>query len=284
MLGDKRLPSRSGSEHPLAATVARDFYVVCCCCRRGYWGGPVSGVSTSRTCSACPRGSVIRTAGTPSRRARHGDARWCENLLLAGRRFRCRVLPLSVGEGVEVPHPDGRDPLAQVPAQLGLQEMRRCAGQHLLGAPQRPRNMARRVHMRVGAVSGRRPAARPGAADAAAGADRRACARGGPCSATVEGRRAGAGRHSGAFPASRAARVPAPGGYDHPGHRLPGPAAAGGAPGDALRCVPGSPAADLRQDHLGYGAGRPVLRGDVPGSRRARRHAPGGARAGPGRG
>src|SRR5260370_21562428 len=103
MLGDKRLPSRSGSEHPLAATVARDFYVVCCC-RRGYWGGPVSGVSTSRTCSACPRGSVIRTAGTPSRRARHGDARWCENLVLAGRRFRCRVLPLSVGEGVEVPH------------------------------------------------------------------------------------------------------------------------------------------------------------------------------------
>ena len=42
--------------------------------------------------------------------------------------------------------------------------------------------------------------------------------------------------------------------------------------------------ADLREDHLGDGAGRAVLRRHVPGGRRPRRHAAGGPGADPGRG
>ena len=55
-----------------------------------------------------------------------------------------------------------------------------------------------------------------------------------------------------------------------------GLAAAAGQAGHALRRVPRPPPADLRQDHLGHGAGRALLRRHVPRGRRARRHQAGG--------
>src|SRR5215468_10712727 len=105
-----------------------------------------------------------------------------------------------------------------------------------------------------------------------------------PRSAGAKGGGGGVAGDAGALPAGRAARLPAPGGDHDPHRRVAGAGAAGGPAGDALRRVPRPARPDLREDHLSNSAWRPLLRGHVPRSRRARRHAAGGPRADPGRG
>ena len=132
-------------------------------------------------------------------------------------------------------------------------------------------------------MPGRRPPGRPGPAGADAGADRRAHPRVRPRAAHRQGGRGAAARGRGALPAGRTPRLPALRRDHHPGLRVAGADAAAGQAGHALRRVPRSPAADLREDHLGHGAGRALLRRHVPGGGRPRRHQARGQGTDPGR-